>query len=148
MRDLLAELRDEGLTVFVSSHLLSEIEHVADHLVLIREGRLAFTGTVGELVRGQTPALLARPEHAEDADVVADIASALGWPASLTGFDGGAVRVELPTAVPDAELDARAAELNRRAQAVGVVLVRLDVRRPTLEDAFFALTGTGSGDVR
>ncbi len=146
MRELIASFRDEGMTVFVSSHLLSEVEQVADHLVMISNGRLVFQGSVDALVRSHNPRIIARTELPNDADVLADIAAALDWP-SDTGADGHVV-VELPVTTTDDEALARAAELNRRAHAVGVVLTRLDVQRPTLEDAFFELTGTGSGDVR
>jgi ABC-2 type transport system ATP-binding protein len=145
MRDLIASFRDEGMTVFVSSHLLTELEQVADHLVLIREGRLGFAGPVVDLVRSHAPWLEARPERSEDVDLLADIAAALDWPAEVLA---GQLAIELPTTTSDDDARNRAAELNRRAHAVGVVLTRLDVRRPTLEEAFFELTGTGSGDVR
>jgi ABC-2 type transport system ATP-binding protein len=144
VRDLISSFRDEGMTVFVSSHLLAEIEQVADHLVMIQQGKLVFQGPVQELVAAQVPELLATPERPQDVDLVADIAAALGWPANLTD---GVVRVQMPTNLDHAQHAERATELNRRAHAVGVVLSRLEVRQPTLEQAFFTVTGTASGDV-
>ena len=145
VRDLISSFRDEGMTVFVSSHLLAEIEQVADHLVMIQEGRLVFQGPVRELVAAQTPELLAAPERPSDVDLVADIAAALGWPAILTD---GVVRVQMPAHLDRSQHAERATELNRRAHAVGVTLSRLEVQEPTLEQAFFKVTGTASGDVR
>src|SRR4029450_5602615 len=50
MRGLLRRLaREQGITVFLSSHLLGEIEQVADHIGIIHEGRLLFQGTLGTL---------------------------------------------------------------------------------------------------
>ena len=144
VRDLISSFRDEGMTVFVSSHLLAEIEQVADHLVMIQQGRLVFQGPVQELVAAQVPELLATPEHPQDIDLVADIAAALGWPANLTD---GVVRVQMPANLDHAQHAQRATELNRRAHDVGVVLSRLEIRQPTLEQAFFTVTGTASGDV-
>jgi ABC-2 type transport system ATP-binding protein len=144
VRDLISSFRDEGMTVFVSSHLLAEIEQVADHLVMIQQGRLVFQGPVRDLVEAQVPELLAMPERPQDLDLVADIAAALGWPANLSG---GVVRVQMPAHLELSEHAARATELNRRAHAVGVTLSRLEVVRPTLEQAFFTVTGTASGDV-
>jgi len=144
VRDLISSFRDEGMTVFVSSHLLAEIEQVADHLVMIQQGRLVFQGPVQELVAAQVPELLATPERPRDIDLVADIAAALGWPADLTD---GVVRVQLPTNLDSVQHAERATELNRRAHDVGVVLSRLEIRQPTLEQAFFTVTGTASGDV-
>ena len=51
VRDLLLELKAQGKTIFLSSHLLSEIEKTATHIGVIREGRMAFQGTVEELAR-------------------------------------------------------------------------------------------------
>jgi ABC-2 type transport system ATP-binding protein len=146
MRDLVASFREEGMTVFVSSHLLAEVQQVADHLVMIREDRLVFQGGVDDLVRSQNPRIALRTERPDDAEVVADIAAALDWGSRTTA--SGEVEVELPVTTTDAEALSRAAEINRRAHGAGVVLTRLDVQRPSLEDAFFRLTGTGSGDVR
>src|ERR1700729_541611 len=49
MRSLIRSLANEGMTIFVSSHLLSEIEHICDHVVMIRSGRIVFQGSVDEL---------------------------------------------------------------------------------------------------
>ncbi len=144
MRDLLASLRDEGRTIFVSSHLLSELEQVAEHLVIIRQGALVFQGPLAELVQAQQPELRVEPEDVRDRDLVADIASALDWAADVVT---GQVRVQLPAHLSDDEQRRRGAELNRRAHDAGVNLARLEIHRPSLEDAFFELTGTTSGDV-
>ena len=72
----------------MSSHLLAEVEQVADHLVMIRQGRLVFQGSVAALVATQHPRIVLRTERPEDADVLADIAAALDWPATSTGRRG------------------------------------------------------------
>ena len=145
MRELIASFRDEGMTVVVSSHLLSEIEHVADHLVLIRAGRLAFEGPTADLVRRRPPHLLLAAPDAAGAELLADIAAALDLSAVAAG---PRVQVELSPTITDPDAALLGAELNRRAHAAGVVLSALELRRPTLEEAFFELTGTASGDVR
>jgi len=67
MRDLLRSYADQGGTVLLSSHLLHEIEVIADDLVLIGEGRIVAQGTKAELlheagtvVRSDSPAALGR----------------------------------------------------------------------------------------
>ena len=50
MRHLLADLRDEGKTILFSSHELSEIELVADRIILMNKGRLLYEGSVTEIV--------------------------------------------------------------------------------------------------
>ena len=48
MRSLIRSLADEGMTLFVSSHLLSEIEHICDHVVMIRERAERVSGVGGQ----------------------------------------------------------------------------------------------------
>src|SRR5688572_26154174 len=50
IRELMRSLAAEGRTVFVSSHLMSEMQQTADHLVVIGKGRLIADATVGEVV--------------------------------------------------------------------------------------------------
>jgi len=48
--ELVREARDAGATVFLSSHVLSEVEHVCDHVGIVRQGTLATVGTLAELI--------------------------------------------------------------------------------------------------
>lgn len=58
MRDLIRHLpRESGMTVFLSSHLLSEVEQIASHIGIIHEGHLLFQGTLSELQARQQMAL-------------------------------------------------------------------------------------------
>jgi ABC-2 type transport system ATP-binding protein len=50
VRDLLASLRGQGKTVFLSSHLLSEVEQIADRVIIISRGRVVKTGRMHELL--------------------------------------------------------------------------------------------------
>jgi ABC-2 type transport system ATP-binding protein len=50
VRDLLAYLRGQGRTVFLSSHLLSEVEQIADRVIIISRGRVVKTGRIHELL--------------------------------------------------------------------------------------------------
>jgi ABC-2 type transport system ATP-binding protein len=49
LRTLLRDLAAEGRTILVSSHVLSEIAQTADHIVIVNEGRLRFTGPMADL---------------------------------------------------------------------------------------------------
>jgi ABC-2 type transport system ATP-binding protein len=53
IRDLLVSLRDEGMTIFLNSHLLSEVELVCSRVGILHRGRMVQTGTIAELTRGQ-----------------------------------------------------------------------------------------------
>lgn len=54
MRQLLHTLKDQGVTIFLSSHLLHEIELICDRVAVIQQGRLIAEGTVEELLHGKT----------------------------------------------------------------------------------------------
>jgi ABC-2 type transport system ATP-binding protein len=128
-RSLMRRFRDEGITVFVSSHLLAELEHVADWLVLIDQGRIAFQGRIEDLLGSRKPSLLVAGETAADLQVIAAVARRLGHAAEVVD---GHVRID------DAAV---AAELNRAAMRAGVTLTEIAVQRATLEESFLAVTG-------
>ena len=54
VRDLIAALRDEGKTVFMCSHILSDIEVLCDSVAILKGGRLAHAGSLNELRAGET----------------------------------------------------------------------------------------------
>jgi ABC-2 type transport system ATP-binding protein len=129
IRALLRSLADRGITVFVSSHLLAEIEVICDHLVMIDRGHIVFQGSVVELLAAQRTELLATPEHAAELAELEALCVAAGKPAHL---DGDSVRVQAS--------GEWAAELNRRAMAAGITLRGLQSTRASLEEAFFSIT--------
>jgi ABC-2 type transport system ATP-binding protein len=74
MRGLLRDFADRGGTVLLSSHLLHEVEAVADQLVIIGAGRIVAQGRRDELLAGAGTLVKARDEHAlRKALVVADL---------------------------------------------------------------------------
>jgi ABC-2 type transport system ATP-binding protein len=122
MRDLLRGFANKGGTVLLSSHLLHEIEVVADDLVVIGNGRIVAAGTKGELLE-------AAGTFASAADVTA-LATALAGAGHTAEPSLGGVRT-----------DADTAEVGRVALAAGVPLTEL---RPAdgagLEEMFLELT--------
>ncbi len=66
MRDLLHRLADEGKTVFLSSHLLGEVQQVCSRVAVISAGKLVVDKTIGELMRGQGEYVV-RLERAQEA---------------------------------------------------------------------------------
>jgi ABC-2 type transport system ATP-binding protein len=138
MRSLVRSLADEGMTIFVSSHLLSEIEHICDHVVMIRSGRSVFQGSVDELRDLRTSELVVRPEDPGHLDQLARLITDRGLEAQIEETTSSVV-------VPDGAV--LAGDINRAALAAGVTIVHLAERERSLEEAYFSLTGTHSGDV-
>jgi ABC-2 type transport system ATP-binding protein len=135
IRGLLRRLGDEGRTVIVSSHLLSEIEVACDSLAVIRYGELLFWGPLSDLVTQAGECIEVVPEHPQDVDRLADALRSRGWKATARDED---VRVDAP--------GARAAEVNRAAAQAGITLRALRPLEASLEEVFLRMTGDDSGD--
>ncbi|MFD5029277.1 ATP-binding cassette domain-containing protein [Streptomyces sp. NPDC058220] len=127
IRNLLTGLAAEGRTVFVSSHLMSEMALVADHLVVVGRGRLLADTTVKDLVReaGGDSVTVATAEPARLREVLA------GPGVEITGRAGSE---ELYVT----GISARAIGL--KAAEHGIALFELSVRTVSLEEAFMDLT--------
>jgi ABC-2 type transport system ATP-binding protein len=138
IRAMMRSFADDGMTVFVSSHLLAEIQQICEHLVVIESGRLLFQGGVDELLTARAPELVVRTEKPEDARRLQVLLSAKGLSAVIVGV-GESTTLEISA---DCSF---AADLNRLAMTNGIALVHLSERRSTLEEAFFEITRASSG---
>jgi ABC-2 type transport system ATP-binding protein len=136
MRTLIRSFAEDGITVLVSSHLISEIEQICDYVVMIRAGRLVHQGEIGELRAAQQPDFLLAPEHDADRDLLVKLLE-----------EAGCVVVPNASQLQVLAPDRTAADLNRLAAGGGITLRQLTVHTRSLEGAFFALTGTKSADV-
>ncbi|GAA3446268.1 ABC transporter ATP-binding protein [Planomonospora venezuelensis] len=130
VRALVREIAADGTTVFVSSHLLAEVEQMCTHVGVMRTGRLVAQGPIAGLLGGE--AVTVRVETPDTAEAAAVLAG-LGLEGVRTG-DGQAV----------AELGGHAPErVTAALVAAGVAVRGLAVQRPSLEDVFVGLTGEG-----
>ncbi|MBJ7518822.1 MAG: ATP-binding cassette domain-containing protein [Solirubrobacteraceae bacterium] len=128
IRALLGRLGREGRTVIVSSHLLSEIEAVCDHLLVIRFGELLYTGPIDDLMRRAHATVEVRPEHDDDA------------PRLLTALTDAGFAVDGDLRVRAAAGDTAA--INRTAIEAGITLRHLAAHTDSLEEVFLQMTGT------
>ena len=130
-RELLRRLGDEGRTVFVSSHLLAEVQQVCDHVAIVGRGRLIASGPVREVLhRGRSAGVYAR---VPDPGRALDSLAAAGLAAEAS--DGGVlVSVELH----------RAAEVTEALARSGIYLSELRPLEVDLETVFLELTGTAA----
>ncbi|MFD7016853.1 ABC transporter ATP-binding protein [Streptomyces sp. NPDC059161] len=133
IRSLIRELAEDGTTVFLSSHLLDEIEQVCSHAAVMNQGRLVVQGEVTELAANARGRLaVTTPDTAEAARVLKERGIA-----DVTVAAEGRVTGELPP--EDVEL----ADLNAELVRAGVRVRGFAAERASLEDAFVALTGEG-----
>jgi ABC-2 type transport system ATP-binding protein len=130
VRALMRQIAAEGITVFVSSHLLAEVEQVCSHVGVMRTGKLVFQGSLTELRRTAAPRISVRT-----ADVAAakKVLGKLGLADPAPGDD--VITAELG----DVEPERITAELVH----AGVGVRGLSVESPSLEDLFVGLTGEG-----
>ncbi|KDN76461.1 ABC transporter ATP-binding protein [Streptomyces olindensis] len=130
IRTLVRELASDGTTVFLSSHLLDEIEQVCTHAAVMARGRLITQGPVAELAAGARGRLVVTtPDPAEAARVLKE-----------QGVADLAVTDDRVTGEPP---DRDLAEVNAALVTAGVRVRGFTVERASLEDAFVALTGEG-----
>jgi lantibiotic transport system ATP-binding protein len=129
MRELVRRLPAEtGATVFLSSHLLAEVEQVATHIGIIQQGRLLSQGSLDSLhaqVEGQVVVGIHAPEQARH------VLEREGWRVRGNGGHRLAVAANGPS---------DAARINEQLVRSGVSVHSLKVEQPTLEDVFLELT--------
>ena len=130
VRGLIRQIAAEGTTVFVSSHLLAEVEQICSHVGVMRAGRLAFEGTLDELrSRGATRIRV----RTADQQLAATVLSGLDLADVRAGH--GEVSALLGDQPPE--------DICARLVHAGVRVAGLESPRPSLEDLFVELTGEG-----
>jgi ABC-2 type transport system ATP-binding protein len=136
VRNLIRSLAAEGITIFVSSHLLSEIEQLCSHLAVMTAGKIVAQGSLAELSsHGQTRLIL----RVSDKDrTVASLALE-----GVTDFsqEGNRIVANVPS-------DFDSASLNKSLVSSGVQVSEIRLENPSLEEYFVDLTGEGFEVVR
>lgn len=126
IRDLMKRLAAEGRTVFLSSHLMSEMALTADYLIVIGRGRLIADVAVDEFIRRHSKHIVrVRSPQASE------LAAALATPTvSIEAIEPGLMEIDGLTAE----------QIGREAAAKGVALYELTPLHASLEEAFMTLT--------
>ena len=130
IRQLLRSLADKGTTVFVSSHLLSELELISEYLVMLRKGEVVFAGPIQDLFDQQQPFMIVKTQNEQDLAKIISLAESAGHKAHRRD---GTAHIEGP-----AEW---AGTLNKLAFDSGILITQLSPQMPNLEETFFELTG-------
>jgi ABC-2 type transport system ATP-binding protein len=130
VRALVRQIAADGITVFVSSHLLAEVEQVCTHVGVMRTGRLVFQGSLPELRHTGAARITVR---------TGDVAAAAEVFGKLRLADAVLADAMITAELGDAEPERICAELVH----AGVGVRGLSVETPSLEDLFVGLTGEG-----
>ncbi len=131
VRNLIRSLALEGITIFISSHLLVEIEQMCTHLAVMSQGKIVAQGSVEELSASQTLQLKL---------ITADTDRALQGLESV-GIKAIADGETLSAMVPAGQIEPE--RIVQVLVELGVRVKAFDLAAPTLEDRFVLLTGEG-----
>ena len=131
VRELIARLAADGTTVFLSSHVLPEVEQLCDRVAILNAGQIVAEGPTGDLL-GAGERLYVRFDTADEAAAAAGVLGVIASPGPSAGQPAAALIVDAPAA------DASA--INRRLSAAGLYPAELALRRQSLEAVFRELT--------
>jgi ABC-2 type transport system ATP-binding protein len=129
MRDLIRNLSGQGMTVLLSSHLLTEVEELCNRVAIVREGRVAYQGSLEDLWRQAGSGYLLRTTDDERARAVAEAQPGIGD-----------VRAAEAGLTFSAESESAIGPLSLALAESGALTLELSSRHATLEDLFFRLT--------
>jgi ABC-type multidrug transport system ATPase subunit len=127
VRDLIERLsRELNLTVFLSSHLLHEVEQVCTRIAVVNKGRVIESGKVSDLLKQSDT----YDVHAHPSEAAHEVLAGLDW-ATVTSSSDGMVNVKLTDRGP--------AELNKALVERGIAVSALIPRKPSLEELYLHL---------
>ena len=127
IRDLIVELKNQGHTIIMASHLLDEVEKVCTHAAILKTGQLLTTGPVDEIMMDEDVV------EVSAADLAA-LAAALQQVSPNVTIVGNTVHAILPKGT------ARLEDINSYCFNKGIVLNHLLLKKKRLEARFFELT--------
>ena len=130
IRAIIRDLAVRGTTIFLSSHLLWEVERVCSHVAIVRKGRIVALGPVEEVASGDISALVRAEDETALLEALAEYPDGKG---ARRGREG----VIVSLASDDL------AALNRYLAGCGIHPSHLARRRQSLEEVFVELTGAG-----
>ena len=132
VRDIIRELRARNTTVFLNSHLLSEVEITCDRVAFIKQGKVLHTSTLQDLVAGELSV------NIRGGGLTPEVAEGLGrW--------GGNIRLDGEHLHLTVQGEADLPEINRYLVGQGVDVYELSPQRISLEDLFIQIVGTDGG---
>ncbi|HEY6539136.1 MAG TPA: ABC transporter ATP-binding protein [Candidatus Dormibacteraeota bacterium] len=131
IRSLLRELRDTGKTVFISSHVLGEVERLCDRIAILRRGELVQVGRIEDFRESGGPFVV----EVEDPGGALDLLHRQPWGQGARLDGQGRIVTEAP--------GGRGRDLNAMLSQAGFVPEALGRQQRNLEEVFLELTGDG-----
>lgn len=132
VRDIIRDLRAQGATVFLNSHLLSEVEVTCDRVAFVKNGVVVRTETVQALLKGDIQV------EVRATGLTSTVASGLAQWGRDIQLDNGQLRLTVPD-------EAMLPMVNRYLVENNVAVYALQPRRVSLEDLFFEVVGADGG---
>jgi ABC-2 type transport system ATP-binding protein len=132
VRDIIHDLRQKGATVFLNSHMLSEVEITCDRVAFIKQGEVLYTSQLKSLIDGETSVTI----RCSEPDL--KILSGLGQLGKNVRADGDTITL---TVSEEAALPA----ITRYLVAQGLDIYAITPQRLSLEDLFIQVIGADGG---
>ncbi|MFT8337975.1 ABC transporter ATP-binding protein [Schleiferilactobacillus harbinensis] len=129
-RTLMSDLRDQGTSIVISSHILSDIQSLADDLVVLQHGQVTYQGTMDELISHGTNHLTLITAKPDDTVVILQKLQ-MRYTRKADTFD-----IEVPAGDPHAFQSEVAEELFN----AGIPVTTMQLKQASLEESFLALT--------
>ena len=136
MRHLIRAFVEEGRTVFLSSHLLDEVEKTCDQVAIVDQGRVIVQGAVAEIAATGDPTVLVEVDDPAAARTVFAGETRIG---AVEDEGQNLLRLTLSG-------DLSSAQLNRALVEAGIAVSRLEPARASLEETFLSITSRLEGN--
>jgi len=125
IRNIILQLASEGTSIFVSSHILAELEMISEYVVMLRKGEILYSGLTRDLLSSRKSITAIKPEYQVDLPRLVEVVKGFGYEPEISE---GSVHIATTRDI--------GAILNRATHEVGVTLSTIVTQQPTLEETF------------
>jgi len=138
--NLLLELRKRGKTIFLNSHVLSEVERICDRVMIVHQGKILKAGSMADLSSNRNEYRIVLARDGEDVRDAFSVELDARWEPAANGATAVVVRVAAANESPAAGR-ARLNQIIDRLREIHVEIESVAPQRDSLEETFFQLVG-------